>query len=260
MTSRVVLCSGGSISLDRSVSAVLTCAHTANAPHVENNQGLTICGFPSRTGGGISNLLRVRRETSIGAGLGGGDDRSPANLPGEDTAPSARQVLRFLAAALRARAAVEIGTSTDRACATVRGMTADGVLTSIDVDPETQRAARAALVEADLPMNRMRLITGCAREVLPRLTEGGYDLVTVCAATVDPTSYLDLGLRLLRSGGVIVFDGVRTDEARAAPTRAARELVRAVRARDHLVPLALPVGLGMFAVARAEDGAVSAGG
>lgn len=212
-----------------------------------------MCTTPSRTRGGCNSLPHVRPETSVGAGPARRDDRSPANVPGEDTAPSSRQVLRFLATVLRARAAVEIGTAAEGTCATVRGMAEDGVLTSIDVDPQAQRRARQALSQADIPHSRVRLISGAAREVLPRLTEGGYDLVTVRTATTEPAEYLDLGVRLLRPGGVVVFDGVRVDGAGAVqehPTTGARELLGAVRAQDELVPVALPVGTGMFAVAK----------
>ncbi|GAB2732605.1 O-methyltransferase [Salinifilum aidingensis] len=160
-------------------------------------------------------------------------------------------MLRFLAAVLRAKAAVEIGTAAEGTCATVRGMAEDGVLTSIDVDPQAQRKARLALDQAGIPHSRVRLISGAAREVLPRLTEGGYDLVTVRTATTEPAAYLDLGLRLLRPGGVVAFDGVRADGADGARlTAGARELLGAVRAQEELVPLALPVGTGMLAVAR----------
>lgn len=195
----------------------------------------------------------MRPETSVGAGPAGQSGQPSANVPGEDTAPSPRQVLRFLATVLHAKAAVEIGTSGDGTRATLRGMAAEGTLTSIDVDPHAQRAARDALAEDGISTSRVRLITGPALEVLPRLTEGGYDLVAVRTASPDPLAYLELGLRLLRPGGVIVFDGIRLDAPRTArdrPTLAARELLRTVRAEEFLVPVALPVGSGMLAVAK----------
>ena len=60
-------------------------------------------------------------------------------------------------------------------------MAPDGVLTSIDVDPECQRSARRRSPTAGHGPSRLRLINGMGLEVLPRLTDGGYDLVFVDA-------------------------------------------------------------------------------
>ena len=49
----------------------------------------------------------------------------------------------------------------------LRGMRPDGVLTTVDQDPEHQRAARQAFGEAGIPSGRARLIVGNALEVLP---------------------------------------------------------------------------------------------
>src|SRR5919107_341161 len=81
-----------------------------------------------------------------------------------------------------------------RAC----GCCAACVLTSIDVDPEHQRIARAAFVASGHGASRLRLINGMGLEVLPRLTDGGYDLVLVDASPTDHPRYLDEALRLLR--------------------------------------------------------------
>jgi predicted O-methyltransferase YrrM len=115
-------------------------------------------------------------------------------------------LLAFLAATTSARAVVEIGTgSGETGLALLRGMGAEGTLTTIDVDPELQRAARRAFLDAGNPPGRLRLINGLALEVLPRLTDGGYDLVVVHAHDGDPAAYLAEALRLLRAGGVVVL-------------------------------------------------------
>ena len=92
--------------------------------------------------------------------------------------PLTGSVLRFLAAALNARAVVEIGTG----CGTsgiwlLRGMRAGSVLTSVDTEPEHHRLARSVFVAAGFGSSRYRLITGRALEVLPRLADNAYDLV-----------------------------------------------------------------------------------
>ncbi|GAA2811582.1 O-methyltransferase [Saccharopolyspora taberi] len=199
-------------------------------------------------------------ETPIGAGPVGrdamrsGPPRTGA-VPAQDDAGEMTpgHVLRFLAAALRAKAVVEIGTGTGaHSLWLLRGMVPEGVLTSIDVDQAGQRAARAALTGAGIPAGRARLITGLPTDVMSRLTEGGYDLVSVFGARTDYPVFLELGLRLLRPGGVIVFAGVRADDdARRDPASLAlRELLRLVRSDETLVPVRLPVGEGLLAVAR----------
>jgi predicted O-methyltransferase YrrM len=59
----------------------------------------------------------------------------------------------------------------------LRGMRPDGVLTSVDTEAEHQRLAKETFTEAGIPPQRARLIPGAALEVLPRLTDGHYDLV-----------------------------------------------------------------------------------
>src|SRR5919204_4566917 len=162
-------------------------------------------------------------------------------------------VLRFLAAAVGAKAVVEVGTGAGTSgLALLRGMRPDGILTTVDIESEHQRLARETYLAAGIPANRFRMIKGLAADVLPRLTDGAYDLVFVDA---DKTGYLDYlreAIRLLRPGGVVAFDNaLRRDQvadpaARDAATITTRELVRTVRDDPRLVPALLPVGDGLL--------------
>jgi predicted O-methyltransferase YrrM len=165
--------------------------------------------------------------------------------------------LRFLAASLQARAVVEIGTGAGvSGLWLLGGMARDGVLTSIDVEPEHQRVARRAFAEARISPGRTRLINGQALDVLPRLTDGGYDLVFVDAAKSEYPRYLEHGVRMLRPGGVIAFDNVfwkgrvADPTERDAETQAIRDTNRAVREDDRLVSIMLPVGDGLLVAAK----------
>lgn len=189
-------------------------------------------------------LLAARRNA---ARVGGA---SPVN-------PAVGAVLRFTAAALSAKAVVEIGTG----CGTsgiwlLRGMRRDGVLTSVDVEPEHQRLARSAFGEAGFATNRYRLISGKAGDVLPRLTDGGYDLVFCDADKQEYPEYLTAALRLLRPGGVVAFDnalwGGRVADRNSADreTAAIRETAEQVRQDERLVPLLLPIGDGLLAAVK----------
>jgi predicted O-methyltransferase YrrM len=174
--------------------------------------------------------------------------------------PGAGAGLRFLAASIAAKAVVEIGTGAGvSGLWLLRGMAADGVLTSIDVDPEHQRSARGAFTAAGHGPSRLRLINGMGLEVLPRLTDGGYDMVLVDAEPADYPRYLDEAVRLLRTGGIVVLDGVLTasvvdPEAVDPGTVALREVARQVREDDRLVPVLLPLGEGLLAAVKTGVG------
>jgi predicted O-methyltransferase YrrM len=165
--------------------------------------------------------------------------------------------LCFLAATIGARAVVEIGTGTGvSGLWLLRGMAADGVLTSIDVDPESQRAARSAFLAAGYGPSRLRLINGMGLEVLPRLTDAAYDLVFVDSQPVEYPRHVDEAVRLLRPGGLVVLDDVlrggRVGHADATDpaTVAVREAARQVRDDERLVPVLLPVGDGLLCALR----------
>lgn len=169
-------------------------------------------------------------------------------------APGAGAGLCFLAATVGARAVVEIGTGVGvSGLWLLRGMAPDGVLTSIDIDPERQRSARAAFGAAGHGPGRLRLINGLGLDVLPRLTDAGYDLVVVDAVATDYPRYLDEAVRLLRPGGVVALHGalqggrVADPSADDADTSALREVARQLREDERLVPVLLPLGDGLLA-------------
>jgi predicted O-methyltransferase YrrM len=171
--------------------------------------------------------------------------------------PGAGAALRFLATALQARTVVEVGTGAGiSGLHLLRGMAPDGILTSIDVDPEPQRYAKRAFADAGVPPGRTRLIMGRALDVLPRLTEEVYDLLFVDAAKPEYPGYHQEGVRLLRPGGVIAFAGVLWSTQVANPARrdaetvAMRDVARLVRDDDRLVPVMLPLGDGLLVAAK----------
>ena len=116
--------------------------------------------------------------------------------------PAGGATLRVLAAATGARSVVEVGTGAGvSGLYLLGGMAADGVLTTIDVEGENQRAAKQAYTEAGIAPARYRLINGSATEVLPRLRDEAYDLVLVDADKTSYGVYFEQALRLLRVGG-----------------------------------------------------------
>ena len=161
--------------------------------------------------------------------------------------PSAGAALRFLASAIAARAVVEIGTG----CGSsgiwlLRGMRPGGVLTSVDTEPEYHRLARKSFAQAGFAANQARLILGRALDVLPRLSDGAYDLLFCDGDQSAYPEYLTAGMRLLRAGGIVVFNDVLPPGAGPA-TDGVRELSDMVGNDDRLVPLLLPIAGGMLA-------------
>ncbi|WP_410785040.1 O-methyltransferase [Kribbella sp. C-35] len=171
--------------------------------------------------------------------------------------PGAAAALSLLAAGVSAKAVVEIGTGTGvSGLALLRGMRADGTLTTVDIDAENQRLARKTFLDAGVASNRFRLIAGAGLDVVTRLTDGHYDLVFCDADRRENTAYLHEALRLLRPGGIVAFAGILTagrvaDPARRDPdTMALRDLIRAVRDDDNLVSALLPTSDGLLTAAK----------
>ena len=161
--------------------------------------------------------------------------------------------LRFLSAVTEAKAVVEIGTGTGvSGLWLLRGMRPDGVLTTVDTEAEHQRLAKKSFAEAGVPSQRARLINGSALDVLPRLTDGHYDLVFCDGDKREYADYLTEALRLLKPGGLVAFDNALWHDRVADPaqrdpeTVAIRELGRTVRESDELLSLLVPMGDGLL--------------
>ena len=165
--------------------------------------------------------------------------------------------LTFLAQLVQARAVVEIGTGAGiSGLALFAGMRPDGILTSVDVEADHQRQARKSFLSVGIPPRRFRLISGAALTVLPKLSDGAYDLVFVDGDELDYADYVEQGLRLLRHGGLLVLNDALRDGRVADPTdaddetEAIRTALTSVTENEDLVPALLPVGNGLLAAVK----------
>ena len=171
--------------------------------------------------------------------------------------PAVGALLSVLAKIASAKAVVEVGTGAGvSGLWLLSGMRDDGVLTTIDIEPEHQRLAKQAFVAAGVGPSRTRLIVGRAQEVLTRLADESYDLVFIDGEPVDQPQFVAEGVRLLRPGGVIVVHraalGGRAGDASAndRDVTAVREATRAIAEDERLTPVLVPLGDGLLAAVR----------
>lgn len=171
--------------------------------------------------------------------------------------PATGAALRMLAASVAARSVAEIGTGTGVSGLWILdGMGPDGVLTTIDVEPEIQREARRAFESGGRARSRTRIIRGRASDVLPRMAARSYDMVVLDVEPEESAALIDQALRMLRVGGVLavtraLWNDHVADPARRDPaTVAARELGKALREREDLLTSLLPVGDGLLVAVR----------
>lgn len=171
--------------------------------------------------------------------------------------PAVGALLSLLARLSGGKAIVEVGTGAGvSGLWLLSGMRADGVLTTIDIEPEHQRIAKQAFAEGGIGPSRTRLISGRAQDVLTRLADESYDLVFIDADPGDQPDFVVEGIRLLRPGGVIVVHraalGGRAGDPAAhdAEVSAVREAARLIAEDERLTPVLIPLGDGILAAAR----------
>jgi len=109
-----------------------------------------------------------------------------------------------IAAATGARSILEVGTGAGVSGIWLLSGAPGATLTSIDTEVDHQQHARALFTEAKIPANRVRLITGKAADVLPRMNENSYDIVFIDADPQSVIEYVEHGLRLARPGGTVL--------------------------------------------------------
>ncbi|MBX9638512.1 MAG: O-methyltransferase [Mycobacteriaceae bacterium] len=200
----------------------------------------------SHAEGSISEdaILASARERAVDSGAGA-------------ITPAVGALLSLLARLSGGKAVAEVGTGAGvSGLWLLSGMSDDGVLTTIDIEPEYVRLARQAFAEAQVGPSRTRLISGRAQEVLTRLADDSYDLVFIDADPIDQPEYVVEGVRLLRSGGVIVIHraalGGRAGDpdAHDAEVAAVREAARLIAEDERLTPALIPLGDGLLAAVR----------
>jgi len=211
-------------------------------------QANAIASYLSELTAGEDDALRHARERAAAGGM------PPVSA---DTGAFLRLAARWV----DAQAAVEIGSGAGYSGIWLaRGLASKGTLTTIEADPEHQRLAKASYEEAGVS-SRVRAILGRALDVLPRLSDGGYDLAFIDARKDEYPEYLEHALRMVRPGGVILADNVlwsgRVADAKASDpsTEGLRLYARRIAEDARLDSAILTIGDGLAAsLVRRPDG------
>jgi predicted O-methyltransferase YrrM len=197
-------------------------------------------------------------EGFVGETEGGRTARKRAHELGLETiSVGVASTLTTLARVLSAKAVVEIGTGTGvSASALLAGMAPDGVLTSIDAEAENQMVAREVLTADGVPTRRVRLIAGQALVVLPKLSDGAYDMVFIDGDPLEYVEYIAQAERLLRPGGVLALHHalwgglVADDRNEDDEPLIIREALAVVLEGEVFTATLLPIGDGVLVAVR----------
>lgn len=138
-------------------------------------------------------------------------DSEAAGLPSIQVSAPQGKLLYLLARIGGARRILEVGTLAGYSTIWLaRGLPADGVLVSLELESRHAEVARANLERAGLA-DRVQVRVGAASESLAGLVAEGvepFDLVFVDADKEGYPDYLQWALRLTRPGSVLVFDNM----------------------------------------------------
>ena len=128
----------------------------------------------------------------------------------------------------------------------------EATLTSIDPEFEYHEQAREFFTEAGFPASRVRLITGKALDVLPRMNENSYDVVLVDGDPNQVEQNVEHALRLVRLGGTVLVPHVLHDgevanpAKRTAAVNGLRAVLTAAQESENIVAALSPAGDGLL--------------
>jgi caffeoyl-CoA O-methyltransferase len=117
------------------------------------------------------------------------------------------QFLTMLSSLIQPKRILEIGTFTGySAICLAKGLTADGILYTLDINEELAPMCARYFEKAGLSP-KIKHLTGDARQIIPTLNEM-FDLVFIDADKINYANYYNLIFDKVRTGGYIVADNV----------------------------------------------------
>ena len=181
-------------------------------------------------------------------------------LPPINVSPEEGKLLYLLLLMIQAKRVLEIGSLGGYSGVWLaRALPPDGKLITIEKDPRHARIAREGFRAAGLEP-RVELIEGAALEILPTLTPG-FDAVFIDADKEPLPTYFDWGMRLLRTGGLLLcdnafFHGAAVNEDdRSGNALGVRAFNKLAASDPRLVATIIPVRDGLVVGLKTKDGA-----
>lgn len=118
------------------------------------------------------------------------------------------RLLSMISHLIKPRRVLEIGTFCGYATLCLgEGLAEDGVLHTIEIDPERESRIRRYVAAAGLT-ERVQLHIGTALAVLPTLADEVWDLVFIDADKQQNAAYFEAVVNQVRPGGLLIVDNV----------------------------------------------------
>jgi predicted O-methyltransferase YrrM len=212
---------------------------------------MPLVDFIRRTTAVEDPVLAALRSEVEGAGRTGQSGAPPLT-------PEAGKFLHVLARAMGAKRILEVGTGHGYSTVWLaRALPRDGRLTTIEADPAHAARAEHWLRQAGVA-DKVQVQKGKAIGVLPALPTKFFDLLLIDADKENYPRYFELGLRLLRPGGVLCADNVfwfgaaLSDRDGSADAQGIRAYNRLAASTPGLETIILPLGDGLSVSVRTD--------
>ena len=161
--------------------------------------------------------------------------------------------LRMVSAMLKPKRILEIGTFTGYSTINLAMGMGEGILHTMEVNPELEEIIRRYIHEAGLD-DRIILHIGDAMQIIPTLNEQ-WDLIYIDADKPNYLNYYKMVLPLVRTGGFIIADNVLWDgKVTGDPakmdkdTRGIVEFTEFVHQDDRVENMMLPLRDGLMII------------
>jgi predicted O-methyltransferase YrrM len=158
-----------------------------------------------------------------------------AGLPQIAVSPLQGRFLQLLAASIRARNVLEIGTLGGYSTICLaRGVAPEGRVVSLEYEPRHAEVARSSIAAAGLS-GVVEIRVGRALDLLPGVEADGigpFDLVFIDADKQSNADYVQWAIRLAHPGTVIVVDNVVRDGAVGDPDSSSPDVLGTRRMFD----------------------------
>lgn len=120
--------------------------------------------------------------------------------------PEQASFMQIMLRLMGARTVLEVGTLAGySAIALARALPPDGQVRTIEISGRHADFAEEWIAKSDVA-ERVEVLRGQAREVLPKLRDGWADAAFIDADKVNYPLYLEQSLRIVRAGGLVMVD------------------------------------------------------